>query len=100
MQNKKIELDTNNHSVFNLNYHLLLCVKYRRKIVNDEISERLKEIFEYIATKYNIILEDYKHDIDYVHLLFRNSVNTKIYKFINAYKSTNSKLLYISYYKL
>ncbi|MCC9296613.1 transposase, partial [Clostridium sp. WLY-B-L2] len=42
-----MDLDTNNHSVFLLNYHLVLVVKYRRKVINDKISNRLKGIFEY-----------------------------------------------------
>lgn len=42
------DLDSNNHSVFALYYHLVLVVKYRRKIINTDISNRLKEIFEYI----------------------------------------------------
>lgn len=88
-----MELDTNNHSVFKLNYHLVLCVKYRRKVISDEISERLKEIFEYIAPKYNIVLEDWNHDIDHVHLLFRGSPNTEIAKFLNTYKSASSRLI-------
>ncbi|WP_197091346.1 transposase, partial [Paenibacillus algorifonticola] len=43
-----MDLDSNNHSVFLLHYHLILVVKYRRKVINDSISDRLKEIFEYI----------------------------------------------------
>ena len=42
------ELDSNNHSVFSLYYHLVFVVKYRRNVINDDISCRLKEIFEYI----------------------------------------------------
>ena len=44
-------LDTNNHSVFSLNYHLVLVVKYRKKVIDDNISNRLKEIFEYIENQ-------------------------------------------------
>ena len=44
-----MELDHNSHSVFLLYYHLVMVIKYRRKVLNDEISERAKEIFEYIA---------------------------------------------------
>lgn len=40
-----MELDSNNHSVFLLNYHLVLVVKYRRRVIDDNISERLKEIY-------------------------------------------------------
>jgi putative transposase len=86
-------LDTNNHSVFRLNYHLVLVVKYRINIIDDKISNRLKEIFEYISPKYNIILEEWNHDIDHIHLLFRASPNTEISKFINAYKSASSRLI-------
>ena len=88
-----MDLDTNNHSVFRLNYHLVLCVKYRRKVIDDKISERLKEIFVKIAPKYNIILEDWNHDIDHIHLLFRGAPNTEISKFINAYKSASSRVI-------
>ena len=44
-----MELDHNSPSVFLLYYHLVMVIKYRRKVLNDEISERAKEIFEYIA---------------------------------------------------
>ncbi|MBW9146990.1 IS200/IS605 family transposase [Clostridium sp. CM027] len=86
-------LDTNNHSVFLLNYHLVLVIKYRRKVINDEISNRLKEIFEYICPKYNMNLGEWNHDEDHIHLLFRGSPNTDISKFLNAYKSASSRLI-------
>ena len=43
-----MKLDGNNHSVFLLCYHLVLVTKYRRKVIDDNISNRLKEIFEKI----------------------------------------------------
>ena len=42
-----MNLDTNNHSVFLLNYHLVLVIKYRRKVINNEISKNLKENEEF-----------------------------------------------------
>ena len=88
-----MNFDSNNHSVFLLNYHLIMCVKYRNKVINDDISNRLKGIFEHIAPKYNIKLEEWNHDIDHVHVLFRGQPNTEISKFINAYKSASSRLI-------
>ena len=38
--------NSNYHSVFDINYHIIFCIKYRREVINDEISNRLKEIFE------------------------------------------------------
>lgn len=88
-----MKLDSNAHSVFLMYYHLVLVVKYRRKIFDNVVSDRAKEIFEYIAQKYNITLQEWNHDIDHVHILFKAHPNTEISKFINAYKSASSRLL-------
>ena len=88
-----MKIDSNAHSVFLLNYHLILVVKYRRKVFDDTISERAKEIFSRIAPNYNITLQEWGHDGDHVHILFRAHPNTAISKFINAYKSASSRLL-------
>jgi putative transposase len=85
--------DTNNHSVFVLNYHLVMCVKYRREVITDSISNRLNAIFEKIAPSYHITVEEWNHDRDHIHVLFRGQPNTEISKFINAYKSASSRLI-------
>ncbi len=86
-------LDHNGHSVYLLYYHLIMVVKYRRKVIDDDISLRAKEIFSYIAVRYGIELEEWNHDRDHVHVMFRAQPRTEISKFINAYKSASSRLL-------
>lgn len=76
-----------------LHYHLIMCIKYRNKVIDDTISNRLKEIFIKIAPNYNITLEEWNHDTDHVHILFRGQPNTEISKFINAYKSASSRII-------
>jgi len=88
-----MKLDSNNHSVFLLYYHLVLVVKYRRKVIDDAISNRLKEIFEYIQSNYNITLQEWNHDKDHVHILFKAHPNSEISKFLNSYKSASSRLI-------
>ena len=88
-----MELDNNNHSVFLMYYHLVLVIKYRRKVIDDKISNRLKEIFEYIAPNYNVALQEWNHDKDHVHILFKAQPNSELSKFINAYKSASSRLI-------
>jgi putative transposase len=87
------KLDSNNHSVFALYYHLVLVVKYRRKVINDDINIRLRQIFEYIQDSYNITLQEWNHDKDHIHVLFKAHPNSEISKFINAYKSASSRLI-------
>ncbi len=88
-----MKLDSNAHSVFMLHYHLVFVVKYRRQVFDDEISNRARDIFEYIAPNYNITLEEWKFEKDHVQILFKAHPNTEISKFINAYKSASSRLL-------
>lgn len=87
------ELENNNHSVFALNYHLILVVKYRREVINEAISDRLKEIFEYIQPTYNITLSEWNHDNDHVHVLFSAHPKSELSKFLNAYKSASSRVI-------
>ena len=85
--------DKNQHSVYLLYYHLILVVKYRRKVFDEAVSLRAKEIFSYIAPSYGITLEEWNHDEDHVHVMFRAKPATEISRFINAYKSASSRLL-------
>ncbi|MBR3178319.1 MAG: IS200/IS605 family transposase [Clostridia bacterium] len=88
-----MNLETNNHSVFSLNYHLILVVKYRRKVINDVISGRLREIFEAIQSAYHVTLQEWNHDRDHVHILFSAHPKSELSKFLNAYKSASSRLI-------
>jgi putative transposase len=88
-----IELDGNNHSVFRLCYQLILITKYRRAVIDSLISDRLKDIFVYIAANHNITLQEWNHNKDHVHILFRGHPNSGLTKFINAYKSASSRLI-------
>ena len=85
--------DNNNHSVFLLNYHLILVVKYRRKVISEKIKNRLIEIFDYICGNYNISAIEINSDLDHIHILFKAHPNSEISKFINAYKSASSRLI-------
>ena len=87
------KLDHNAHSVFLMYYHLILVVKYRREVFDDSLSERAREIFCYIAPNYGIELNEWNHDKDHVHIMFRAQPKSELSKFINAYKSASSRLL-------
>ena len=87
------KLEHNQHSVYSLYYHLVMVIKYRRKVINDDISERLKQFFSYIGQNYGITVDEWNHDIDHVHVMFRGIPSSNISKFINAYKSASSRLI-------
>ena len=95
-----MKLDTNCHSVFNLNHHLVMVVKYRRKVIDDIISNRLKEMFEHIGKMYKITISEWNYDVDYIHVLFKAHPKSELSKFLNAYKSASSRLIKIEYPKI
>ncbi|MFQ6421424.1 IS200/IS605 family transposase [Bacillus sp. AF56] len=88
-----MRLDSNNHSVFLLYYHLVLVVKYRRNVFDDDMSDYAKDMFVRLSENYNITLVEWNHDVDHVHILFKAHPNTEMTKFINAYKSASSRLI-------
>ncbi|MEB4819858.1 IS200/IS605 family transposase [Bacillus thuringiensis] len=88
-----MKLDSNNHSVFSFYYHLVLVVKYRRNVFDDDMSDYAKDMFVRLSENYNITLVEWNHDVDHVHILFKAHPNTEMTKFINAYKSASSRLI-------
>lgn len=88
-----MKYDNNYHSVYKINYYILFCVKYRRKVITDKISKKLKNIFLKICSKYKISLIEWEHDIVHIHLLISVAPVTELSKFINAYKSASSRLV-------
>lgn len=88
-----MKLDSNNHSVFSMHYHLVLVVKDRRKVIDDTISDYAKAKFVSLSEKYNITLVEWNHDMDHVHIVFKAQPNSELSKFINAYKSASSRLI-------
>ncbi len=79
--------------MFEMHYHLIMVIKYRRKVINETISSRLQEIFDSIAQWYKISVEEWNHDRDHVQVLFKAHPKSELSKFINAYKSASSRLV-------
>ena len=87
------ELYSNNHSVLNLHYHLIMVTKYRKKLFDNTSSEFARDVFVRVAEKHGAELVEWNHDIDHVHVLSRAKPNNNLSKFINAYKSASSRLI-------
>ncbi|MEI3220311.1 MAG: IS200/IS605 family transposase [Lachnoclostridium sp.] len=61
--------------------------------IQDTVSDRAREIFSYIAPRYGIEEDEWNHDGNHIHVMFRAQPNSELSKFINAYKSASSRLL-------
>ena len=85
-------LNRNQHSVYILTYHLVLVIKYRRKVINEDICDSLMIIFEDIGFRYGIVVKEANWEVDHIHILFEAKLSTDLVKFINSYKSASSRI--------
>lgn len=76
-----------------LKYKLLLTVKDLSRVITDDISNRLMEIFDYIAPNYKITRLEWEHGEHCIEVVFKAHPITELSKFINAYKSAGSRLI-------
>lgn len=62
---------TKNHSKFSIKYHIILVVKYRKKLLTHPLSERMKEIIVEISNRpdgrFSIL--EMEADEDHLHIL-------------------------------
>ena len=90
---KKQDLKTLYHCTFNLNYHLVIVTKYRRKCINKSMLTQLEVIFTELCKKWECELLEFNGEKDHVHLLL--SLNPKVQpsKFVNKLKTISSRLI-------
>ena len=86
-----MKLDKKAHSIFMLTYHLVLCVKYRRKVIDDMVGAEIGTLGEAIAQSFDICFLEYNHDRDHIHILFKASPSTELSKFIGVFKSSTAR---------
>ena len=91
---KNEEYPKNRHAVYRLQYHLVVCTKYRHPVLADSIRDRLIEIsYDIIENRWNSEIIEIETDLDHVHILFETSPQTQLSKLINNYKTVTSRLL-------
>ena len=79
--------------VYLLNIHLVLVTKYRRKIINQAILARLKEILGSTCDKWGSKLTDFNGEPDHVHLIIDFPPDVEISKLVNNLKTVSSRLI-------
>lgn len=95
-----MKFDKGQHCVYKLNMHMILVVKYRRNVINEDISLLLKNQFLKIAKLHDVELLEWNFDAnkpDHIHILFKMKPQTCISKFVNGYKASSSRLVKVSF---
>lgn len=86
------KLDKSSHSVYALQYHLVQCIKYRRKVLeNKEIIDFLKQKISDISDSFGVEILNVECDKDHFHMLFKGKPTLDIPKYLNAIKTITSR---------
>ncbi|WP_414565647.1 MULTISPECIES: IS200/IS605 family transposase [unclassified Anabaena] len=80
-------------SVSDLKAHLVLTTKYRRRVFNAAMLERLHTIFEELLAKWDCKLVEFNGEDNHVHLLFQYHPDLELSKLVNNLKSISSRKL-------
>lgn len=79
--------------VYSLEYHVVWCVKYRHKFIDETIEASLKEIIFKIAEDNGFKVLEFNTDKDHVHLLISCSPQHYIPNILKALKGVSARLL-------
>lgn len=84
----------NRHSCYNLKYHLVVVTKYRNKIINNNILERIKEISNRLfKDNWECDILSFNGEEDHIHILFEAPPQVQLSKLINNFKTVTSRLI-------
>jgi REP-associated tyrosine transposase len=88
-----MELTYSHHSVYSLNYHLVLVVAYRREVLAEPVLRRCLEIAENIATDFKAKIVEANGEPDHIHILLSAPPEFNLCRLINSLKTVTSRLL-------
>jgi putative transposase len=88
-----VSLKKGYRNVYDLNIHLVLVTKYRKKIIDKAMLSRLHEIFESTCQKWRCELVEFNGEPDHVHLLINFPPDVEVSKLVNNLKTVSSRLI-------
>ncbi len=88
----RYKLDRESHSVYALQYHLVQCIKYRKKVlVNEKLIDLPKTKVHEISETFGADVINMECDKDHFHMLFKAKPTLDMPKYFNAIKTITSR---------
>lgn len=90
--NTGYDFDTSQHAVYSLQYHLIVCTKYRRVVLdNSEVVDFLKQKIHDLSEDRDIRVLEVGVDKDHFHMIFRADPTTNLSDYVRVIKGSTSK---------
>jgi putative transposase len=88
------------HAVYDLKYHLVWIPKYRKDILDDEVSDYLKEVFRKIAEEYGFKIDTLGIMEDHVHIYVEARPKYSPAQIVQIMKSISAREVFKKFPKL
>ena len=82
------------HNKSLLLYHLVFPAKYRKKIFDDNVDKKLKDVCIEISERYEIIFIEIGNDEDHVHFLIQGIPKMPVSRIVQIVKSITARELF------
>lgn len=86
-------LKHNATSVVNINYHIIWCPKYRRKVLVGEVETRLKELLPELAEESGCTIDTMEVMPDHIHIFLKGNPTIPIHLIVKNLKGKSSSVL-------
>lgn len=80
--------------VYSLQYHIVWCTKYRKKVLNGTFEKRLKQMLYEIANMNGFKILEMESNEDHIHLLVDCTPQIYIPNIIKAMKGNTARFLF------
>ncbi|WP_409373500.1 IS200/IS605 family transposase [Trichococcus palustris] len=80
--------------IYSLQFHLVWCVKYRRKVLVNQVEQSLKQIVRDICAAQEIKVEEMETDKDHIHLLISMKPQHYIPSVVTTLKGQSARRLF------
>lgn len=84
---------SSSHLKYSCQYHVIFCPKYRRDVLEDDVQERLKELFYQIADEYDFHIPDMEIMPDHIHLIIECNPRFGVMKCIHRLKGETASVI-------
>ena len=88
------------HAVYDLKYHMVWIPKYRKQILNKEVSEYIKAVFKKIAEEYGLNIDTMEVMEDHVHVFVEAPPKYSPAEVVQIMKSISGREVFKKYPRL
>ncbi|MFA6074018.1 MAG: IS200/IS605 family transposase [Candidatus Woesearchaeota archaeon] len=93
----RVENTKGNSCVYNINYHIVFCPKYRKQVLSEGVKEDLEIIFKSIISSNDWKLLELEVMPDHIHLFVSAHPKQSPLEIVKKLKGISARLIFVKY---